>query len=491
MIRNRLLLILLLFCVGGNSSLLLAEPNAGNSELDAVMDGFDVDPADSGMEELLDDFADDVEAEQGAFDDALTGFDAAEQAVESDAFDPSSSPWQLNGALILSSSYNYTHSSPAVGKTDHRGLSRLRSALKLELKVDLINSWKGYVETRLSHDLVYQIQGRSDYTHEQLDSQESEAELGEAWVQGSLTRAVDLKLGRQLVVWGKSDNLRVTDVLNPMDQRELGLVDIEDLRLPLTMARVDYYWSDWNLSGLTIQEIRFNKTAQPGSDFYTGQGMPIVKNTPNHSSSNLEYAMALNGLFSGWDLSLYWARIFDDQPHQELREGAKSLEHSRLTMLGAATNVALGNWLLKGEVGHFRGLEFTMLPGQKKQRTDTLLGVEYTGFDDTTLSLEVVDRHLHSYDSALAAQGIKKDEWQTALRYSGEFMHARLKMTLLTLLFGTPEEGGGIARLQGDYEWTENIRLIGGIVAYHSGDKRPFTHIGDNDRLFLDVKYSF
>jgi len=470
---SRRLLILLLLFLSGNISSVSAASNANNSELNSVLEGFD----DEVIEEV---------------DDALDDFDDVEQRVAADdSPDVAPSLWQLNGSLILSTGYNYAHSSPALGETDHRGLSRLRGSLKLELKGDLGDSWKSYLETNLSHDFVYQIQGRSGYSHEQLDDQESEAELGEAWLQGTLARSLDLKLGRQLVVWGKSDNLRVTDVLNPMDQRELGLVDIEDLRLPLTMGRMDYYWGDWNLSGIVIQEIRFHKKAQLGSDFYTGLATPIVEKTPNHSSANLEYALALNGLFSGWDLSLYWARLFDDQPHQETKSGITAFEHSRITMFGTATNAALGNWLLKSEIAHFRGLEFTSTPHQKKQRTDLLLGAEYSGFDDTTLSLEVVDRHLHNYDSALVAQGIKKDEWQTALRYSGEFMHARLKVTLLTLLFGTPDEGGGVVRLQGDYEWLEDVRLIGGIVTYHGGDKRPFTHIGSNDRLFVDVKYSF
>jgi len=469
--RGKLLFIWLLSSVAQLS----AEPNTISSKLDSVIEDFDEDVTEQKVDELLDDFADDTEEIVDSEDLTLTTV----------------SRWHLNGALILSSSYNYAHDAPASGATDHRGLSRLRGLLKLELKVDLFDGWKAYLDTKLSHDLVYQLQGRSNYSHAQLDSQESEAELREAWVQGSLTRSLDLKLGRQLVVWGKSDNLRVTDVLNPMDQRELGLVDIEDLRLPLTMARMDYYWGNWNLSGIAIQEIRFHKMPQQGSDFYAGFATSPVENSPNHSRSNMEYAAALNGLFSGWDLSFYWARLFDDQPHQEIRNKVITLEHSRLTMLGAAMNLALGNWLLKGEVGHFRGLKFSSIPNQKKQRTDLLLGVEYSGFDDTTWSLEVVDRYLHNYESALATQGIKKDEWQTALRYSGEFMHARLKVTFLTLLFGALGEGGGFARLQGDYEWVESTRIIGGVVAYHGGNKRPFTHIGDNDRLFLDVKYSF
>ncbi len=472
---SRLLIFVLIIYTGCCASSLSAEQKRGPSELDAIIDDFDEVAEEQDVDALLDGFGDDIEP-----------------AVEHvDLPDPTPAPLQLNGVLAFSSSYNYAHRAPKANETDHRGLSRLRGSLRLELKMDPADNWRGYLETYLSRDLVYALRGRGGYTREQLESQEREAVLGEAWVQGRLTRSLDLKLGRQRVVWGKSDNLRVTDVLNPMDLREPGLVDIEDLRLPLTMARADYYRGDWGLSAFVIQEIRFDKTPQPGSDFYTGPADPVARKSPGHSRRNLEYAVALNGLFHGWDLSLYGARLFDDQPHQEWRDGRLTLVHSRVTMWGSAANMALGNWLLKGEVAHFRGLEFLAMPDRKGRRTDLLLGIEYSGLDDATLTLEVLNRHLHNHTSALAAQGREKDEWQTALRYSGEFLHARLRVTLLALLFGKPEEGGGIVRLQGDYEWAEGVRLIAGIVGYHRGDRRPFDRISGNDRLFLELKYSF
>ena len=81
-----------------------------------------------------------------------------------------------------------------------------------------------------------------------LDAYEQESELREVYLQGALASALDIKVGRQIVVWGKSDNIRITDVLNPIDNREPGLVDIEDVRLPLTMSRLDFYFGDWGLS---------------------------------------------------------------------------------------------------------------------------------------------------------------------------------------------------------------------------------------------------
>jgi hypothetical protein len=457
----------LIYCVTPSA---IAETNSPN--LEEALSGFEDAPAtlEPALEEAL-----------GGFEDNTSNETATPVAAASKR------PWKLSGNLTLSSSYNFNHSAPSPGQTDHRGLSRLRAKLNLELDWGITPDWQAHIAGYGWHDTIYSLRDRGNYSDELLDSMEDELTLGEAWVRGKLHPQLDLKLGRQIVVWGKSDNLRVADIINPLDMRELGLVDIEDLRLSLTMARLDYYWDDWNLSALVIPEIRFNRNPAFGSDFYPYPTPQPEETSLSNGGSNTEYALALNGIFSGWDLSLYAARLFDDLPH--LENGLR--KHSRLTMAGASTNIAMGNWLLKGELAHFRGLEYTPLPGEKKNRSDLMLGVEYSGLTDTTLSFEIVDRHIHTYDNLLATQGIEENEWQTALRYQGEFLHARLKLTALMILFGDPDKGGGSTRVQAAYELSDGLNLSGGIVHYDSGEKLPFNAIGDNDRLFLDLKYSF
>ena len=83
------------------------------------------------------------------------------------------------------------------------------------------------------------FKGRSNYTQDVRDDYIWEVDFREVWLQGSVSRSVDAKLGRQIVNWGRSDTVRVLDVLNPLDNREPGLVDIEDLRRPVMMVRVD------------------------------------------------------------------------------------------------------------------------------------------------------------------------------------------------------------------------------------------------------------
>lgn len=452
-------------------------PYAAEEDLDSVLQGFD----EAGEAQ-----SDDLDAALGGFDEETDDDSGGndEVVIEDKA-------WQLSGAFTLGAAWNYAHSAPQQGEPDYRGLSRLRGKLNLQLDTDLSEHWKTRLGGYTWYDAAYAINGRSDYPDGVLDDYESEIELGEAWLRGRLGGRTDLKLGRQIVVWGKSDNIRITDVLNPLDNREPGMVDIEDLRLPVGMARLDHYVGDWGLSAMAIPEIRFNKNPPYGSEFYP-HAAPLPREViPDDGGDNTEYALAANGIFSGWDLSLYWAQLYDDNPHSALTPSGPELQHSRLTMAGLATNVALGNWLLKAEAARFSGLEYAGQTGESFQRIDSLLGLEYSGLSETTLSLEVANRHLQDHTPGLEQVGVEENEWQTALRYQGDFLHARLHLLALVSAFGEELEKGGFGRYSAAYDLADGLTITGGIVSYQSGDKLPFNAISDNDRLFLDLKYSF
>ncbi len=459
----------------GTALFLLLSSGAGGAaeqgEIDSVLQGFD-EPA------AVD-----------SIDSVLQGFDSGDDATALPQLGDTKRArnWQLGGSLTLSASYNYAQQPPATGKTDYRGLSRLRSKLNLSVDGKLGKRWQLHSDGFAYYDALYDIRDDNAYSDEVIDNYREETELGEAWLQGKLGSQTDLKLGRQIVVWGKSDNIRITDILNPLDNREPGMVDIQDLRLPLAMARLDFYTGNWGITALVIPEIRFNKNPPYGSDFY-----PFATPMPEEDMpSGNEYGVAANGMFSGWDLSLYAAQLYDDTPHRVIVNTLPRLQHSQLNMGGIAANMVSGNWLFKGERAHFSGLEYSSLPNLEFERSDSLLGIEYAGFADTSLSLEVANRHLHDYDIRLANDNIQEDEWQSALRYSGDFMHARLHLLAVISAFGEKLDEGGFGRYSAAYDIADGLTFTGGVVAYESGDKLPFAEYGNNDRLFVELKYSF
>ncbi len=454
-------------------------------ELDDVLSGFDAEvpgqenrDTDTGLDELL-----------SGFDDA-----SADVAMENTRDKSSIPEWlQLTGSLGLSGSLNFSHDAPEANEADFRGLSMLRSTVSLSSEMRW-GEWKAKISGHGFYDSSYSVQGRGQYSDALLDEYEQELEIDDLYLQGSLTSSLDIKIGRQIVVWGKSDNVRVTDVLNPLDNRSPGIVDIKNLRLPVTMTKLDYYTGPWNLSAIVIHESRFDKTPVFNSDFYPGAGPLPPEKEPNVSVANQQYALALNGIFSGWDLSFYGAWVFDSRTHiSEDLNGIPHREHSRVFMAGTTANIAFGNWLIKGEGAWFDGLEFATLPDEDFSRLDLMAGIEYMGFSETVLSLEIVNRYLVDFNEKLALSPdiAQEDSIQTVAKLVRDFVNDTIQVKILFSIFGAHGEDGAFERFQLDYDLTDSISVTGGVIFYQSADQGSLSSIEDNDRVFFELSYEF
>jgi len=162
-------------------------------------------------------------------------------------------------------------------------------------------------------------------------------------------------------------------------------------------------------------------------------------------------------------------------------------------MVGTAGNVAKGNWLLKTEIAYLKGFEYHGVRN-KKARLDFLLGLEYTGLTDTTLSIEAANQHMFAFENAMAEESpnqLQKDSFQGVLRITRSFLHEALEVTLVASILGERGQDGAFERLSASYDITDALVMTAGVVLYQQGDNILFTNIEENDRVFLDFKYSF
>lgn len=430
-------------------------------------------------------------------DDALDGFDDAPSVpvIMPETISGPPSPWSLSGSVSFSAAYDFTQNPPASGKADKRGLSRARPKATLKLKGDFPDQFKVPVrilaEVSAAHDAVYGLRGRNAYTDTVKNAFERDVNLGELYISSELGGGYELTLGRQTIVWGTSENLRVVDVINPLDRRELGMVDIEDIRLPLGMARADYVSGPWTVTALVIPHIRFNKNAPAYGPYDPSNGAAPQNDVPADGLDNAELAAALRGNFSGWDISFHAANLYDDAGHKEKVNGEQCIRHARVTMLGMTGDVALGNWLVKGEAAHFDGLQTLSEPGKDYRRSDVLLGLEFSGLSDANISFEVANRHLHGWSAALIPESLKQNSQEYAIRFSGNYLHDRLHITALSTRISPLTKGGGFSRASMEYDLRDALSITGGVTLYHDGTRKPFNGLGDNDRVFFEIKHSF
>ncbi len=451
-------------------------------ELESLMGGFDDEETSSGSDKEL--------------EGLLGGF--SEQESEQQEVLPESDPllpeWlTLQGSLSLQSTINFAHSAPDPGQPDYRGLSMFRGYGELIAEASFAK-WKARVGGTAFYDAAYQLNGQRDlYTDEYLSEYEDELELNEAYLKGSLSENIDLKLGRQIVVWGKSDNIRVTDILNPLDRRYPGMLDIRYQRLPVTMTRVDYFWESWNINAMLIHEPRFDKLTKYNGEFFPGSKPAPRLVVPDWDWENQQAGVALNGIFSGWDLSFYAASVFQERASVDVDPaGIPYRTYDRATMVGTAANIVLGSWLVKGEAAYWDGLKYSNV-SDEKSRFDILAGVEYMGFSDTIISFEIANRHILDYDPLLEnlPDGQREDWAQYALRFVRDFMNDTLHLTCIVSSFGLLGAEGGFERFQLDYDISDNVTVTGGVVFYESGDYPGFQDIGSNDRLLFELEYRF
>ncbi|MBU2627867.1 MAG: DUF1302 domain-containing protein [Proteobacteria bacterium] len=438
----------------------------------------------TGVEDILEDFNSDQT------DVSLLVSNDPEKKNKTSRFD-------FKGYFKLGVTYNYAHDAPLNGQTDWRGLSSLCGEVFSQVRIDLSDKWKSVVSLKGFYDAAYDIHGRSKYTEPVLETDEKALEFREVYIQGSLFKNLDARFGRQIVVWGTSDNLRVTDVLNPLDLREPGVTDIEDLRLPITMSKLDLYFGNFSLTGIAVHEQRFNKNPAFGSDFYPLDAALPREEIIENDWDNTDLAICLKKGFDKVDISFYLARMFNDQAHMyfsnALNPASLTMTHARLNMAGTAAQLATGNFLFKAEAAYFDGLRFFNRPDKSFSRWDVLFGVEYFGFKETLISLEAVNRHLSDWDSALETTPdyTLQNDFQTVLRVSKDFLNDRLTLTFLGSMFGLDAKRGAFQRFSMEYDFTDTWSVLSGIVLYQSGDKIEMKKIGANDRIFFNLKYSF
>lgn len=449
-------------------SLLLLTLQAEN--LDTLMEGFDEAPKQ-------------VIQNTDNHDELMLGF-------EDEAEDPSPKPKLqkiqmvqktplegFTGKITQQVAFSYQ------GEAPHDDFSSVKSSLLLDYEHKFENGFKVKTNAKGYYDAIYALRGRGDYRKDELDELESELELFDAYVEGSLSDSLDMKLGRQIVVWGRSDTIRITDVLNPLDNRRPGMVDIEDLRLPVGMLKFDYFVDDWRVTPMAIVEQRFSKNPVAGSAFN-----PNATETPqNKNYSDPTYALSIGGEFSTWDINFYAAQLRDDQGY---RQGSLQ-QHDKVNMFGTALNVLNGSWLLKAEFAHFDGLKYQNA-NESFKRSDALVGLEYNGLADTTISYDTSLRTLHDFDVALKSSPyfLEEKSYQHAFRMSSEFMNATLQGNYLISLFGKQFDKGGFQRAWLKYDIMDAVYLNVGLVDYIGGSAR-FDTVSDNDMAFMDITYSF
>ncbi|MCP4020640.1 MAG: hypothetical protein GY729_02255 [Desulfobacteraceae bacterium] len=397
---------------------------------------------------------------------------------------------------------------------DHKKLSKVRPCLFVETFYKINPDLKFKASALGFYDFAYVIESKSEFLDETLDDNEYDIELRDFYLDGKLTDTISLKTGRQIIAWGDSDYARITDVINPRDLTQPGLIDLEDARLPLFAVRLSAFFDPWSFDVATIHEHPGSKIAGLGSDFdyyavFRDPSLTIAtKKTPDSGLDNSGFAARAAWSYNGGDLALVVADTYDHQPYL-VYDGifndmfSFTPEYDRFTTFGFSGNLVKDNSLFKLEAAFRKDRKLMRndviyqimsgIPVSGIQTTNSqdqiavLTGIEYTGISDLRLSLEGEMLHTLDYKPYLS---VDEFEYRTYVQATYQMLNDTLEFDLFWVHFNPGH--GNILRLSSKYDIFDAFTVQAGMAFYDSSDSDSLIHpYKGQDRFFLRLKYSF
>ena len=141
------------------------------------------------------------------------------------------------------------------------------------------------------------------------------------------------RLGRQLVIWGAADGVRITDLVSPMDMTEFLAQDYDDIRMPVNALRFFVFNDKIKLELLAVPTFEGYKlptdAANPWSVLPKETPRSLVWDAegsrPELRLSNVEYGGRLSFALPGVDFSLAALHTWNKMPVIEYKPSGSQL----------------------------------------------------------------------------------------------------------------------------------------------------------------------
>lgn len=357
-----------------------------------------------------------------------------------------------------------------------------RTRLRAELRVDYENAY-----------LFASLNG----IHNSILDDRTGIQLQEAYFNYS-NSFVEIRAGRQIVVWGVADGLRVTDLISPVDYTEFMSSDYDDMRMAVDGIRIKYPGERVNAEVVYVPVPRYFQMP-------IGEDNPWRPDLPEKASfdfpegpeprfKNGDFGTRVSFFLSNLDFSISALHTHNQSPvtvagYAPVKDSIVIRGiHETMTMFGGDMSMPLGEFVLRLEIaeylnealGYANNLDYA-----RKNTFNALGGIDWYAGDNWTFMVQYLHKYIADYSDELAAE---KNSSQVTFRISKELLNNTLKLALYGMF--DIDNLGFYARVSGDYALSDQVTLSLGYD--HFGGKRgQLAGYDKNREVWAKAKYYF
>ena len=408
---------------------------------------------------------------------------------------------------------------------DSQKALRFRDELALQLELERRFS-KGsiFVATKLLGD-----QGDSK-GRDHLDiSDHLDTVLREAYLDLYLPN-LDLRLGKQIFSWGRTDLINPTDNLTPVDFTDI--LDTE--KFGLLALKADGFIGDFTLTGVWIPT--FSKSLLPvkGSRFFVDplSSIPAHVQVPNPQAptfppltlsvtpnfqkeepssktlsdrvKNAQYGLKISGFHRGWDFSTSYFYGFRTLPTMELAQGQPDVASMSLPMhirsaflrqhvVGVDFATTLGKLSLRGEGALYIPEDSPILTSSDSTYALLAIGGERGWRIGAAQQISTILQYIRGIPT-LQASGLNRVLQNRVLQNTvvGILRYEPTSRTKFNLLGAyNVKDRDSAVHLQLSFKPTDSLSVIGGVDLFQGGEDTFLGTFSEDDRSFLKLKVLF
>ena len=319
--------------------------------------------------------------------------------------------------------------------------------------------------------------------------------------------SIDIRIGKQQIIWGKADGVFITDIVSPKDLREFLLPDFDEIRIGITAVKADYYLGNNTVELVWIPVFTPTRMPEENSIWSVTPDFPIqptfdysekdIEKTLKNSEGFVKYS-ALTSLvdfeiMAGYtwddDLTMHMTKMINPNT-QEIDSLIVTPRYHRLSLAGGSFSTTLGGVVLCGEGAYYKGKYFnsnalSLTDGVvKKDYLHYLMGLNRTLWN-IRLSVQFIQQVILYYDDQIA-----NDEFENTMTFllSKDLLRETLHVELFSYLGLNNQDA--LIRPKITYDLADGFEILVGANVFVGSEGR-FGQYDDNDMIYSKVKYSF